>query len=235
MGAAFIFKKPLLYNMTNKYIYLLYKNMRDTISYKNSKINRPRYFIEIDDNLYSSSILCRMHKTSTNLSAKIFYNKIQKCTMMSRRSLYITRATYHCLTAITNQHVLDNTSKHNYDAFIDSSVTLSVDNTTGCIQHKSAFMRHLISHKFNGKIFYSSFCKTTGIQTINSVEGHTDMRVMNELPIIQIYHNTFKSGIEHIQANHDIIVGDFPAQLQTNQDFKVTIKAIFERIVTFEH
>lgn len=153
-----------------------------------------------------------------------------KRSMMSGKSVYAARAAYHCLSAITNQNVMDNTFKSDYNAFIDSAITLSLNHATGTIQHKSAFMRHLITHKFQGKVFYSSFCKKTGIQNITSVDGNTDMRVMNELPVIQIYHNTFKKGIENIQANHDNVIGNFHAQKQTNQDFNVTIKSMFERI-----
>jgi hypothetical protein len=133
------------------------------------------------------------------------------------------------LTALTN--VIDNTLKNNHEVFIDSAVALSIDNTTDTIQHKSAFIRHLITHKINRNMFYSSFCKTTSIQSIHSIEGYTNMCVMTELPIIQIYYNTFKHGIINIQANHDNVVGDFYAQKQTKQDFKVTIKSLFEHII----
>jgi hypothetical protein len=150
--------------------------------------------------------------------------------MMSGCSPHIARAAYHCLSAMTNPHVMNNIFKNDHQAFINSTVKLSVDHTTGTIQHKSAFMRHLLSHKFDGQVFYFHFSKTTGIKTITCMEGFTDMRVMNELPVIQHYYNTFKDNIVNIQANLDTVVGNFHAQKQTNQDFNVTVKAVIKQI-----
>lgn len=165
----------------------------------------------------------RGNRSITILVYNDFLNKIPLRTMMSGRSFYVARAAYHSLSALTNDNVMDHTNKNNQNKIIESLVDLSLDHSQGVIQHKSSFIRHVINHKFNGQTVYNLFTNKTKVP-VTCVLGDTDARVINELPVIQKYHNTFQGSIVNIQANMDNQPGDFHAQKQTNQDFWVSIK-----------
>jgi hypothetical protein len=120
------------------------------------------------------------------------------------------------------------TTKTNNNALMENLVELSINHNMGVIQHKSAFIRHLITHRFEGPIMYGLFGSRIQINNIVCVPGNTDSRIINEFPVIQEYYQQFKPRITSIQANIDNQVGNFYAQKQTNQDFWVNIRTAFD-------
>lgn len=191
---------------------LFFKNNNNKINVKKMRITGHQYSFNINLNVKSSTYLCNLNVL-----------QIQKRTMMHGRSFYVARAAYHSLSALTNNTVIGHTNKNDQNKIIESLVDLGLDHSQGVIQHKSAFIRHVINHKFNGQIVYEIFTNKTNVP-VTCVSGNTDARVINELPVIQAYHNTFQHKIINIQANLDNQQGNFYAQKQTNQDFWVSIK-----------
>lgn len=116
------------------------------------------------------------------------------------------------------------TTKDNTNELIEYLINLSLNHNMG------VFIRHIINHKFDGPLMYKYFAIKTNFNNIVCIAGNTKSKVMNEVPVIQIYNQAVENNIKSIQANFDNNKGDFYAHKQTNQDFLVNIKTAFNNV-----
>lgn len=150
---------------------------------------------------------------------------ISKRTMMSSRSLPVARAAYHCLNALTNEHVLKKVRREDHKPFCENLVNLTLDDTLGITQHKAAIMKHILNQKFPGSYFYDMIIKITGHSKIKYTNSNIDVRVLNEMPVLNSFINEFNSQIIDVTVTLDTLPGMFHAQKQKNMDFWVAVKS----------
>jgi hypothetical protein len=160
--------------------------------------------------------------TRTTLCTIPRLTHIVKRGMLSSKSVQVARAAYYCLNSLTNPQVMDKTSKNSQTTLAESLVDLSLDHTKGVVQHKTTILKHISNHRFASDDFYAYY-RTYNPKFKWEPNTHTDIRILNELPIIHEYSTKFDYNIDWVLATADSRAASFPHQIQSNQDFWVNV------------
>ena len=166
----------------------------------------------------------------TTVSFKTTYNKVLSRSMMQGHSSHVTRAAYYCLTTFTNSDMLNQITPKNHRPLAKRLAALSLDHETGAMQHKTAFLKHMTNHKFPVDDFMVPFVEKIESSIVKwEPNTHSDLRILNELPILKEYHDNYHSDIEWLLCTMDVRPANFPYQKQSNQDFWCMVKTKADR------
>jgi hypothetical protein len=170
--------------------------------------------------------------TRTTLCTIPRLTHIVKRGMLSSKSVQVARAAYYCLNSLTNPQVMDKTSKNSQTTLAESLVDLSLDHTKGVVQHKTTILKHISNHRFASDDFYAYY-RTYNPKFKWEPNTHTDIRILNELPIIHEYSTKFDYNIDWVLATADSRAASFPHQIQSNQDFWVMLSTGLNKTLNF--
>jgi len=158
------------------------------------------------------------------LTRKINLAHVIKRTMINSRCLHAAKAAYYCLSTISNDQVLHNTTKENKKPLVNSLLHYAMNHDNGIIQHKSKLTNHVLNHQFSANDFYESYQHLWPNAKVTYVpEQQVKMHAMAEIPVLHQYHDTFGPDLIKTVSTFDSIKTEFPNQHQPNPDFLVYI------------
>jgi len=166
--------------------------------------------------------------TGFTICVKPIFLTNNKRTMLNGKTLYITRAAYHCLKALINPNVMDETTTSNNKPLGQSIVDLAMDPQKGTPQHKTTLFKHITNQRINVDDVYLPFYEhiqntLPGAESLVKWDPHVqvDARVMNELPVFKEYLLRYSKDIAWTLATNDSRSANFTHQKQSNPDFWV--------------
>jgi len=124
---------------------------------------------------------------------------------------------------------VNNTTKNNRLPLTKPLVDLSLDHKQGVMQHKTAVLTHMIRHKFTTEELYGIYQELYTTKLKIEPNTTTDLRILNEIPVIHEYMSNYQDNIEWVLATVDSRPASFPYQKQENQDFWVMLTAKGDR------
>jgi hypothetical protein len=139
--------------------------------------------------------------------------------MMSGKSPVVARAAYFFLNSLNNSNLVNRNDLSPLERDLGN---FAVDDQKGVPQHKSAFARHIISHRLDPtNVYQNTGCYTKLIFPSQKVT--VSPQVINEVAVLNEYVKNYGKDIKTIEVTCDSkSVLNFPGQLQPNQDFWVT-------------
>lgn len=148
--------------------------------------------------------------------------------MVSGKCLHAARAVYHSLSVLTNNHVLERTTRDNKKPIITALLENSLDHNKGSIQQKTAVSQALTTQQFNADEVLACYQELSKTEKLTWQHGQTvQAQVTEELAVITEYLKCFGSSntIVNVHATFDSIPTSFDKQKQTNPDFIVNLLA----------